>query len=207
MFNFFKKKNPKAVYTNFIWVEEQAKYAFLLQTLQALEATEESVILLSFFEETHATLERYLNKVGLNVKNLNDRTASTSSTSLLLGKASDFEPILEGLVPLFSGKPLRFIFAEHYPAFEREDALLQKIFEHFPEAEIGFYIALKEPFFEHFGGERIIKLLQTMGMSEQEMISHSMVDKAIINAQKKIQTKLSQESPAKSQREWIENNL
>lgn len=207
MFNFFKKKVPKVVYQNFIWIEAQDKYAFLLQALQKLDETGQPVILLSFFEEAHHTLKEKLSGTRLNTQELGKEALLSSSVSLFLGKVSDFEHKLGSLVSFFSDRPLRFIFTEHYPAFEREDTLLQQIFEHFPESEIAFYTALKEPFFEHFGGERIIKFLQTMGISEQEMISHSMVDSAIIKAQKKIQSKLLQESNAKSQKEWIDRNM
>jgi preprotein translocase subunit SecA len=58
-----------------------------------------------------------------------------------------------------------------------------------------------------FGGERVIKLMQTMGMSETEVIRHDMITKSIQNAQNKTMKKINYEQKSKSAEEWYRLNF
>jgi|GEM_PF-1493297 len=210
MFNFFKKKTPSVPYQNFIWFGEEAKYEFLMKTLQQLLASKQRVVLLSFFGDTQSKLKEQLQDVKISYQSLEKQEALSSDSYLFLGNVSESENGLNSLKSLMATQStdnLRFIFAEHYPAFKYENQILQKIAKLFPESEIGFYTALREPFFEVFDGERIIKMMQTLGMDENEMINHTMIDKSIIRAQEKIQGKIIQERRATSQKKWLEINL
>ena len=67
--------------------------------------------------------------------------------------------------------------------------------------------ALDEPLLSHFGGEKLIKIMQSLGMKEDEIIEHKMVSQSIANAQEKIEKKIVVEQSARSQAEWMERNL
>jgi preprotein translocase subunit SecA len=58
-----------------------------------------------------------------------------------------------------------------------------------------------------FGGANIAALMQKMGMSETEVIAHSVVTSSIANAQKKLLKKVTYEQQAKSPEEWFRFNL
>lgn len=92
---------------------------------------------------------------------------------------------------------------EHYPVFEKEKTLL----ENWTAKEIIFLNALDEPFFEKFGGEKIIRLMQSMGMKENETIEHPMISSSIENAQHKIQKSITVDRSAQSQEEWFRINV
>lgn len=102
--------------------------------------------------------------------------------------------ILSGKVP---------VFVEHYPLA----AVEQELFQQFGWKEVYVLSGLDEPFFQKFGGDRIISLMEKMGMSEMEEISHPLITKSIANAQKKIAQKVSVEKKGNSQENWFELNM
>ncbi len=53
--------------------------------------------------------------------------------------------------------------------------------------ESRFYISLEDDLMRLFGSEKIMKVVDAMGMPEDEPIEHSMLSKAIENAQKKVE--------------------
>lgn len=95
------------------------------------------------------------------------------------------------------------LFAEHYPLPQKETALFQRL----PVKEIIVHSSLEEPFFRHFGGDKIIQLMKQMGMAADESICHPLISKAIITAQEKLEKKVLHESLAASPSEWMEKNI
>ena len=95
------------------------------------------------------------------------------------------------------------IFAEHHPMRKKElDAFNQW---HLSEAIV--HSGLDEPFFKHFGSDKIVGMMKQLGMNEDSMIEHNMISSAIQNAQEKVEKKVIMEQTAASQEEWIERNL
>ena len=95
------------------------------------------------------------------------------------------------------------LFFEHYPLFTKENELLEKL----QLVEAIFYSALDEPFFSYFGGEKMISLMEKMGLSENEAVEHSMISSAIKNVQEKISRGIVIEHSATSQAEWFSKNI
>jgi len=65
---------------------------------------------------------------------------------------------------------------------------------------------LDEPLFSLFGGEKTIQLMRKMGMKEEEIIAHPMINRAIKNAQQKIASKVRAEVKADSAVDWFSKN-
>lgn len=95
------------------------------------------------------------------------------------------------------------LFFEHYPLLTKEYELLQRL----QLDEAIFYSSLDEPIFMRFGGEKMISLMEKMGLSENEAIEHSMISAAIKNAQEKIAKEVVIEQSARSQAEWFSKNI
>lgn len=95
------------------------------------------------------------------------------------------------------------IFVEHYPLASIE----QNLFERLNLTDVPVLSSLDEPLFNLFGGEKMVELLKRLGMNDDEVIGHSMINKSIRNAQKKIQEKIITEQKATSQRDWIALNV
>lgn len=94
-----------------------------------------------------------------------------------------------------------FIFIEHHPLQAEE----QRIATHFGKKEITVFSSLEEPIFQLFGSNRIIGMLENLGMKDDEMIEHSFITKSIIKAQEKIAANSTVNVSAKSQQEWFSN--
>ena len=95
------------------------------------------------------------------------------------------------------------IFAEHFPIAEKEQELFGRLKLDRPEV----WSALDEPLFLHFGGEKIAALMKQLGLSETQFVEHTMISKAIINAQEKIASKVKFEQYASSVEEWLKKNI
>lgn len=95
------------------------------------------------------------------------------------------------------------LFFEHHPLLTKEHELLQRL----QLGEAIFYSSLDEPLFMHFGGDKMISLLDKMGLSENEAIEHPMISTAIKNAQEKISNEVMIEQSARSQAEWFSKNI
>lgn len=178
MFGLFKKKNnPETIpVTDKVVISEQAKLAVLLE---AWNKQPQSVIV-CWFEDSLEKISAYMNEhSSVAVPVLLVRDALTAQRA--------------GRTPLF---------AEHYPLHSKEQEAYQGM--HLEKAVV--YSSLREPLFNQFGGDKIIHVMQQLGMKETELIEHSMISSAIRKAQDKIEQKTPLDHLARSQEEWIEKN-
>jgi hypothetical protein len=97
----------------------------------------------------------------------------------------------------------RVIFIEHYPLHQKE----QQIFSSLNSNNIFVYSSLDEAFFKYFGGDNMAVLLNKLGLQENEAISHTMITKAIANAQEKLATKITTDHTAYSMEDWMHKNV
>jgi hypothetical protein len=91
------------------------------------------------------------------------------------------------------------ILLEHYPLPEKEAAILSSL----APKQIIVLSALDEPLFMYFGGERLMGLMEKMGMAPGETIEHSMITASIKRAQEKLSSKVLVDFSARSQEEWF----
>lgn len=95
------------------------------------------------------------------------------------------------------------VLAEPHPLIEKEKTLVQ----HWQQKEVKVYCALDEPFLKIFGSDKIIGLMEKMGMKADEPLEHKFISQSIMSAQEKIASKVKMEQSASSQSEWMEKNL
>lgn len=95
------------------------------------------------------------------------------------------------------------IFIEHHPMKSKEDA----VFDQLGLTEAIVLTALDEPLLMIFGGEKLIKIMQDLGMKDDEIIEHKMISQSIADAQEKIEKKVTVEQSMRSQSEWIERSF
>jgi hypothetical protein len=178
MFGLFGKKNEPGTVsiTDKVVIDEIAKLAALLE---AWNKQPQSVIV-CWFEDSHEKTERYMAEHSpVQVPVLLVRDA-------LGGQRAGREPL----------------FAEHYPLRSKEEDACRSM--HLDKITV--YSSLREPLFQQFGGDKIIQVMQSLGMKETEVIEHSMISSAIKKAQEKIAQKTQLDQSARSQEEWIEKN-
>lgn len=145
--------------------------------ISAMAQANPSCVFVAWFEETYSRLEQTLG----------------SQDQILLAEKTESYIIQDKMV----------VFAEHYPLPKPEE----KLFQVLNLQEVPVMSSLDEPLFMLFGGEKTVELLKKLGMKEDEPIGHSMVTKAIRNAQRKLEEKVVSERKAKSAQEWFALNV
>ena len=177
MFNLFKKKEGSIKVIDKIWMSQKAKWNGIID----LWKKDREMIIIAWFDATLRQLETLFAKETTSPASL--FSARTVHSSQIAGK--------------------KIIFAEHHPMRKKE----QDTFIQWNLNEVIVHSALDEPFFKHFGSDKIVGMMKQLGMNDQSMIEHKMISSAIQNAQEKIEQKVTTEQSAASQQEWIEKNL
>jgi hypothetical protein len=97
------------------------------------------------------------------------------------------------------------IMLEHYPLPDKETTFFLSL----NQQEVVVLSAMDEPLFTAFGGDRIITLMQKLGMKEDEPIEHAMITNSLKNAQRKLEEKLKGgiEQSATSMQDWFSKNI
>ena len=178
-FNFFGKKEKAAEAPHFvdrIYLSKGAK----LNACLALVRQEPNTIFITWFSDTTKEYKEFFAQHGIDEFHV--REARSIHTAMLEHKNP--------------------VFAEHHPMHAKEIELVCN----WPQKKLFVYTALDEPLLMHFGSDKVITLMKTMGMKEDEMIENTMVSNAIGHAQKKIAAKVSMEQSANSQAEWMMKN-
>lgn len=91
------------------------------------------------------------------------------------------------------------IFVEHHPLAAEEQRKATEL----GRDQITILSSMSEPIFQLFGADRIIEMMQKMGMAENEMIEHSLVSDSIKRAQQNIASKSLINTSARSQGDWL----
>ncbi len=177
MFGLFKHQTPAVKVIDRIWMTETAKFQSLVREWEK----NNQIICICWFDDT------------------------------LRHAASFFTKETSGDTPLITAREItsshvrykQILFAEHHPLQQKENELFQKL--NIQQAIV--WSALDEPLFRHFGGDKILHLMQHLGMKENEAIEHTMISKAIQKAQEKINKKVIARQGASSQEEWLRKNL
>lgn len=177
MFNLFKKKPAGTKVIDKVVMSEKAKLAALLDHWN----NDKHTTFVFWFDESFRQAEAYF-------------ASHTTEPVALLTAREAASPQYTNLTP---------VFAEHYPLRSKEEELFARM--SLPSVQV--YSSLAEPLFQKFGGDRIIDLMQKLGMKEEEVIEHKMISNAIRNAQDKIGKKINYEQSAHSQEDWFKKNL
>ncbi len=177
MFSFFKKKKTEITVIDKVVIDEIAKLNAMITYWQS----NKNIAFIFWFDESLRFAANYF--ADNKAEPITLLTAREAGTPQLAGQ----EPV----------------FAEHYPLRSKEEELYHKM--GLKTALV--FSSLKEPLFQQFGADKIIQVMQQLGMKEDEVIEHGMVSKAIQRAQDKIEKKVLIERSAHSQHDWLEKNF
>ncbi len=108
--------------------------------------------------------------------------AVTIATNMA-GRGTDIK-LGEGVVELGG---LRIIGTERHEARRIDNQLRGRAGRQGDPGSSRFYISMEDDLMRLFGSERMMKIVDTLGMDEDEPIEHGMLTKAIENAQKKVE--------------------
>lgn len=177
MFGLFRKKVPAASEKYYVYKTKIEKYRQLISELQRLLSENKKVALVCFDRTAKGEVEKLLNAVSLNY--LEDQSSLGNESRVLL---YSFEYLIHH--PVNSDIP---VLAVDIPTYRSKSLqLARELKDH---DFITFFTSLDNTVFALFGAERIAYLMDSLGMKENERIDHTMVTRAIINAQEKLEKK------------------
>jgi hypothetical protein len=96
-------------------------------------------------------------------------------------------------------------FLCHYPIIAEEEKVLAKL-SSLGFTEFIFCLSFDDPMMAKFK-ERLVNILERLGLEENESIEHDMVASSIKNMRKKLNDKVKFEKKAKSAGEWYSINV
>lgn len=208
MFSFFKKKPKMPEVSDKVWMSDKAKSMGFANDLKGFVAQQQKVCIFYYFEDTLKQLTSNLRHYNIELINL-ERSQSSSSVIAVPALEFEFSMRLQNNLKSFieTGHTV-LVFAEHYPLLSKEKAVLEKLAT-LSDATLKtcFYVSLEEPLIKVFGSDNIIELMKKMGMKEDEALEHNMISSALNNAQKKMDTKVQNDSKADSAVEWFKRNV
>lgn len=199
-----------------IFMSRKAKWQMIVSDVQAIHSTGQPILIGTASVEDSEMLSAKLSAAGLVHKVLNAKqdeseasiiaqagrlgsiTIATSmagrGTDILLGGNPDFlaagehlGSIQENRKAVVEAGGLFVIGAERLESRRLDLQLAGRSGRQGDPGSVRFYVALDDPLMKNFGGETMRKLFMSMGITEDDGVEHSMVDKAIANAQQKKQ--------------------
>ncbi|HBS85717.1 MAG TPA: hypothetical protein DEA97_04130 [Bacteroidales bacterium] len=200
----FSKKPKKPDYSDVIWMKREIKIKKMFEFIKN-ESEKRKVFVVSSFGDTLDIVEQAMKISGISYKRLNylsdysgDLRVCVMHSNLLAENTSG--NLREAVSPAV-------VFTEHFPLPERDVAIMQNLVGLMNEPSLLYYLSLEDPIMQLFGSERIIGLMHTLGMGEDESIEHSFVSKALSNAQEKVAKKVASEIKSESEETWYRMNV
>ncbi|HWQ29850.1 MAG TPA: preprotein translocase subunit SecA, partial [Negativicutes bacterium] len=184
--------NPDAVYKN-----KKGKFNAVVEEIVRLHAAGQPVLVGTISVETSEMLSGMLKKRGIPHEVLNakyhDKEAEivaragqrgmvTISTNMA-GRGTDIM-LGEGVKELGG---LHILGTERHESRRIDNQLRGRAGRQGDSGSSRFFISLEDDLMRLFGSEKIMKLVETLGMEEDMTIEHSLLSKSIENAQKKVE--------------------
>ncbi len=176
LFDLFSKKSPSFPVREITWMYKTYKWKGCIE----LSAEHPNAVLVSWFPDTAKEYIQFASKHNGTIPEVKDARHLVTSG--------------------FENKTI--IFLEHYPILSKEQNLLQEL----KAEKIIVLNALDEPLLLSAGGVKIVSLMKTLGMQDEEKIEHALIGKSIRNFQEKLEKKISFESTTSSAEAWFERN-
>jgi hypothetical protein len=159
-------------------------------------------VVISFFEEAHSTIISFLEDSSVPFFEI-PPASDTVGHSLCVVRASAIHEI-----KTHKERQAVFLFFGHYPLMEVEQQILDTLRTRAPQATAVFCLSLEDPLFRVFGGAGMIRVVEMLGLADDDCIEHTMVTKSIQRAREKLSEKVGgNEIKATSETDWFSKNL
>jgi hypothetical protein len=208
MFSFFKKDRVRE-FPDKIWKTQQVAWKeAATEALRILKESETPVIVF-FFPEAHKRFSDFLQSLSVPHKEIEPGYDLENSIVYTVGASVlTSDQILSTLKRRSETSKVTFIFLGRYPLSHKEHPLTQKIVSVMgDEIRISFWLSFDDQLLKRFNGDKVLPLMEKLGVKDDECIEHSFVTKSIANARKKIEAKVRSEISADSEEQWFERNL
>ena len=191
------KRMIRADHSDVIYKTEREKYRAVVEEIKELAEMERPVLVGTVSIEKSERLSKMLSKEGvrhsvLNAKNhekeaeivakAGQRGAVTISTNMA-GRGTDIV-LGPGVI---EGGGLHIIGTERHEARRIDNQLRGRSGRQGDPGSSRFYLSLEDDLMRIFAAERIANLMDRVGMEEGHPIEHSLITRAIENAQRKVE--------------------
>lgn len=192
----FSSKKPEPVYGQQVWSTQEGKFKALMERAQEANRAGKRVLLLAWFPKTFQELDYLLANLNMPYS----KGVADAAAPIVLDLADNYLKRLQH-------PTVDYVWvAEHYPLHGPEVALFELLQQNLPQVKPLVFASMDEGLFTVFGGERIVALMERMGLAKDEMIEHNMIKRSIVNAQTKLAEKVPAEVKAQSGNEWLQLN-
>jgi preprotein translocase subunit SecA len=207
MFSLFRKQK-KLSFPDKVWKTDEIMWKQVAtEALQTLKRNEIPLVVF-FFQEDLERFDRYLSSLQVPFIRFSAATFGNEQATVFTLRAHSIESLTGQLTRRPGKGKLIFLFIGHYPLPAFETKILQKITDASGnEFSLSFWISLDDPLMKTFGSDRILSIMESLGMKDDECIEHPMVTKSIFRARGKISNQVKNEIEAASAREWFEKNI
>ena len=208
LFSFLRSSQPS--YTDKVWkTGEFCVKGLMTDALHEVKSHQVPVIA-AFFKEGQQRLVDFLNGHQIpyhHIHSSNLHEASRATEVIVLIDSACMRPGDIGqVITHLPATTKKISILGHYPLPTKESAVMEKILLS-RTFEIIFYSALDDACLKLFNGQRILELMEKLGMKDEEPIEHSMVAKSMERARNKIQAQVKFEKEADSEETWFAKNV
>ena len=172
---FFSRKPKGPSKTYIAYKSKLAKYRSVMTVLTEKSGTS---LMVYFFEQTAKEVRQLCEVLHLSIS----EPGISSGGDITLISAYDLSkhPLLDfSEIACIEVHPLSGV-----------NVLVEEAFQHKTGGQITYYIGMDEPLFEVFGAERILRMMEQMGMEDDEPIAHPMISKSLERGMEKLQKTL-----------------
>lgn len=177
-----------------VWLSSEAKFRGIRKEFEQRSAAGASMIaLVAHFPDVLEDLEHIAA----------EHTGRASVRAVLARQLSAGDT---ARLPPGESRVLDLIVAERHPLASEDDALLELARSLPFRCRIAYHVSLEDPVMEAFKVESIRALLDRLGATDEEAITHPLVTRSIRRAQERLEADAAGRSDAPSAAEWLQRN-
>ncbi len=201
---------PVSLKADKVWFDETRKVESLCADVAIAEANGHSVLLLSHFDASIATLGLALRGRGTDYERFSSlnpvELCANPRRKIWLGSARALQ-VPSPMSTSLDGPALEVMVAEHHPIQSRDQEIVNSAANLACQTSVCFYFSLDDPLMKHFGAETVKALFERLGIDKSECLEHHLINTAIRSAQEKIESKVGRDFPTHSAEDWFKYNL
>jgi len=187
----------RADHSDVVYKTEAAKYRALVEEVKESHEKGQPVLVGTVSIEKSELVSKMLKKIGIKHQVLNAKYHAQEAEIIALAGQSGAVTIATNMagrgtdIGLGDGVTakggLKIIGTERHESRRIDNQLRGRAGRQGDPGESRFYISLEDDLMRLFGGERVTRIVDALGMNEDDEIEHKMLTKAIENAQKKVE--------------------
>ena len=188
-----KRDTTVQVLNDRIWLPQNAKINGIKQQIRP-QTDSAAILLVAHFKETLQQLRAIA-------------AGDNSGTPVQLVLAENLTSDITSRLNTDETSTIDLIVAERHPLKSADDALMLFAQDLSCRCRVAYHLSLEDPVVKLFVGEFVEKMLESLGMKEDEPIESQMVSRRIRAAQQKNEERAFGNSRAFSAAEWLESNM